>query len=377
VIERRPSDHVHGYLTSLRGVMDLYGATGDSRFLQQCEAAWTDVTQSPDLLITGGVPEGWSPNGHRTEGCAEADWVRLNLALYKWTGNRKYIAMAERAIFNELAFNQFATGDFGHRLYSETGLPGNGAVRAWWCCTLHGLRAFPDIHASVFDITHGGHYLRPDRFQDGPGGIWFNLPVDGRMSTGILSIESASSLAENGTVRITMNPAHEEALALRIRKPDWADALEVHVNGRAGEFPLEEGYVHIERAWATGDTVEIRYAMQLRREPAGDNRVSYWYGPWLLGAPASGNPAYFNELTDQNRLMRGQERSLMPGKEQPASAAAQPLQAFAVPIAATAAPFIHAEYADQPQTVTLRAIAEQTGQPTTSWMLRFLTAEKS
>ena len=32
VIERRPSDHVHGYLTSVRGVMDLYQATGTRDF---------------------------------------------------------------------------------------------------------------------------------------------------------------------------------------------------------------------------------------------------------------------------------------------------------------------------------------------------------
>ena len=63
VIERRPSDHVHGYLTSLRGVMELYSAAGDAQFLRQCESAWQEVAGSKDLLITGGVPEGWSPMG--------------------------------------------------------------------------------------------------------------------------------------------------------------------------------------------------------------------------------------------------------------------------------------------------------------------------
>jgi Beta-L-arabinofuranosidase, GH127 len=40
VIERRPGDHVHGYLTSIRGVVDLYRATGDAKLLRQCEEAW-------------------------------------------------------------------------------------------------------------------------------------------------------------------------------------------------------------------------------------------------------------------------------------------------------------------------------------------------
>ena len=121
VIERRPGDHVHGYLTSIRGVVDLYRATGDAKLLRQCEEAWQEVAQSKDLLITGGVPEGWSLNNHRTEGCGEADWVRLSLALWKETGKQDYLSAAEKAIFNELGFNQIATGDVGHRLYTETG----------------------------------------------------------------------------------------------------------------------------------------------------------------------------------------------------------------------------------------------------------------
>jgi len=49
---------------------------------------------------------------------------------------------------------------------------------------------------------------------------------------------------------------------------------------------------------------------------------------------------------------------------------------FAVPITAREFRCIPAEFPDQPGTVTLRAIAEQTGQPTTSWELRFLADER-
>ena len=359
VIERRPGDHVHGYLTSLRGVMDLYAATGDARFLSQCEAAWDGVAGSKDALITGGVPEGWSPNGHRTEGCAEADWVRLSLGLWRATGKQKYLEMAERAVFNELAFNQFATGDFGHRVYTETGLPGDGSARAWWCCTLHGLRAFPDMHGSVFRETKEG--------------LWYDLPLDGRTmrggaETGRLSAVAESRLARDGTVRITITAAGAGPAALRVRKPTWAEQVELHVKGPGQLAKLEDGYVGLERVWTPGDVVEVKYAMSLHQLPAGEERVAYFYGPWLLGAPWSDNPVYFNELTMDNRLERGQEASL--------GAAPQPGRPFTVPIAATVVPFIPAEYPDQPQKVALRAIAEQTGMGTTAWDLRFLGSKQ-
>lgn len=354
-IERRPGDHVHGYLTSLRGVMDLHAETGDAKLLQQCEAAWEDISASKDLLITGGVPEGWSPNNHRTEGCGEADWVRLNLALCKATGKERYRAMAERAIFNELAFNQYATGDFGHRVYTETGLPAAGAVRAWWCCTLHGLRCFPDIQESVFQVKDGG--------------LYYDLPLSGIVDGGAFAARADSKIIEDGSVRITITRASKEPAVLALRKPEWADAIEAKLKGSGELMPVEEGYSGAKRVWNTGDVVEVDYKMSLKAQPQANGRTAYWFGPWLLGAPAAENPAYFNELTTENRLLGEAvtDQKAVPG----------PAGSFAVPVAATVFKYAQAEYPDQPGTVQMRAIAEQTGQATTSWELRFLTGEKT
>lgn len=352
VIERRAGDHVHGYLTSLRGVMGLYEATGDAQWLRQCEAAWEDITSSQDLLITGGVPEGWSPNNHRTEGCGEADWVRLNLALWRATTEPKYLAVAERAIFNELAFNQYETGDFGHRVYTETGLPSAGAVRAWWCCTLHGLRCFPDIQESVF------------RSKD--GALHYDLPLDSRLKASPLSAFAESSLARDGSIRITITEAGNSVSILRMRKPLWAKQIEVSVNGSPVELHETNGYVSLERRWSAGETVKLKYVMERQTTRAADGRVAFSHGPWLLGAGAADNPAYFNELTPQNKLLSenvSDVRTIL-----------RPTQPFSVPIAATTFDYAHAEYPDQPAKVELRAIAEQTGQPTTPWELRFLTS---
>ena len=356
VIDRRPGDHVHGYLTSIRGVVDLYRATGDARFLRQGEAAWHEVAQSKDLLITGGVPEGWSPNNHRTEGCGEADWVRLSLALWKETGKQDYLSAAEKAIFNELGFNQFATGDFGHRLYTDTGLPGSGAARAWWCCTLHGLRCFPDIHDGVFSSEDGD--------------VMYDLPLDGWIETAEFSAIAESSIAKGGSALIKITATGKKPANFAIRIPNGVEGVQCRLNGRELRTTTDgdRRYVSAERLWATWDVIEIKYAMKLQSIASGDDRVAYWFGPWLLGAPAADNPDYFNELTAENRLVAGKESALAIGK--------QPARQFSVPIAATVIPAIHAEYPDQPSKVLLRAVAEQTGMPTTSWELRFLTKKE-
>jgi DUF1680 family protein len=351
VIERRPSDHVHGYLTSLRGVMELNSSTPNSKLLNQCESAWQEITVSRDLLITGGVPEGWSPNNHRTEGCGEADWVRLNLQLWNATANSKYLASAERAIFNELAFNQFATGDFGHRVYTETGLPAAGAARAWWCCTLHGLHCFPDIQENAFRST--------------PSGICYEIPVNGTIQSPLLSATAEPDLSHSGTVRIRITRATKDRTRIAVRKPEWAESVQLRGQGFTGTSAIDTDYASAEKTWTVGETIEVKYEMKLRSEPAGNDRQAFWYGPWLLGASAIDNPAYFNELTTENRLL-GTPASVSASGASPS---------FSVPIAATQLGYSQAEYPDQPGRVTLRAIAEQTGHPTTSWELRFLTRQ--
>jgi DUF1680 family protein len=277
----------------------------------------------------------------------------LNLALWKASGDTKYLTMAEKATFNELAFNQFTTGDFGHRVYTETGLPAAGAARAWWCCTLHGLRCFPDVQENAFRATDGT--------------VRYEMPLNGRIETGTLTASAESTIAQNGMVKIRIEKAGEGRTKLAVRKPEWAEAVTLHLKGPGLTASPEPGYVEAVRAWSAGEVIEVQYKMRWRSEPSGEGRESFWYGPWLLGVSAVQNPAYFNELTTQNRLTEGAEQVI--GKKEMASQ-------FSIPIAASEMRYTQAEYPVQPAKVALRPIAEQTGLPTTPWEVRFLVRKQ-
>lgn len=345
-MERRPADHVHGYLCSLRGTVDLYNATGDKAHLARVEAAWKDIMSSGDVLVTGGVPEAWSPKKKRTEGCAECDWLRLNLSLYRATGEAKYVEMAEHTIFNEFAMNQFSTGDFGHALLNESGAPTTVYVRAWWCCTLHGLRAFPDIHQGVFRSEGNNNF--------------YDLPLDGHLQTPLLSVTATSRLAQDGTVRIHVQKA-SAGQTLTLRKPGWASETQLAVNGRRIDG-LATG------ALKAGDTITAKYIMALQQQPFGvrtrkHGEEVFAYGPWLLGASSVANPGYFNELHPENGLL---------GKTA-ISAAEKASSPFDVPVAATKVEYLPAEFPEQPSHVTLHAVAEQTAYLPTQWQIIFQT----
>ena len=349
-MERRPGDHVHGYLCSVRGVLDLYNATGDIAHLIRVIAAWNDIEQSGDVLITGGVPEAWSPKRKRTEGCAECDWLRLNLALHRATGEEKYLEVAETAAFNEFAMNQFATGDFGHGTLDAAGIPTTVAVRAWWCCTLHGLRAFSDLHTHVFRIRENE--------------IFYDLPLDGLLRAGTIEADSHSTLAADGKVSIVLRRA-AATQSLTVRQPAWATAVRLRHNG----LPVTGLRIPVLRS---GDTVTAKYEMARRTKtvPAAESlpaRTAIFVGPWLLGASSHDQPGYFNELHIDNRLLAGSLHAVSTRNASP----------FAVPIAASACTFTPAEYPEQPGYVQLRAVAEQTACDPARWMTAFLTRSTS
>ncbi|CAN5748390.1 hypothetical protein BH10ACI4_BH10ACI4_00870 [soil metagenome] len=343
-MERRPADHVHGYLCSLRGTLDLYTATGEKAHLKRVEEAWLDVVHSGDVLITYGVPEAWSPNKKRTEGCAECDWLRLNLALWRATGKEVYLEMAEHVLFNEFSMNQFSTGDFGHAILNEAGTPGIVSVRAWWCCTFHGLRTFPDIHRNVF---------RTDGTK-----LFYDLPIDGAIKADNLSARATSTLATDGKVRLHISkvlPSH----SLTIRKPSWAKSLEISHNGKKIEG-LDVGNLQ------TGDAVTVEYIMTLDKSPMGASKghtqlTAFSFGPWLLGVPSDRNPGYFNELQASNTFISGSVKS----------ASGKPTSIFDVPIAAQTVAYLPAEFPVQPSRVGLHAVAIQTASLPTQWQTVF------
>jgi DUF1680 family protein len=346
----RPGEHAHGYLTSLRGIAELYKVTRDPELLASVESNWQQVFSSRNMLATGGVPERWIPQMRRTEGCAEADWIRLSLQLWSLTGNKAYLEAAERAIFNEFGVNQFDDGDFGHRVLNDTGIDATGAVRAWWCCTLHGLRCFPDICYFTFRLD--GHT------------VCYDLPIAASFASDAFRIRADSTLASDATVRLRIVSATSTPVRLRIRQPSWAVGIEARLNNRLVMLQEEKGSFEIERSWAPGDSLELRYAMQLRAEPY-ESRMVLFYGPWLLGANESDNESYFNEISQQNILQLADARSISAEVGHTAN------NPFGVPIAHVAASYIPSEYPVQPGTVILRPVAEQTRLRTTGWQFVF------
>lgn len=389
---RYPSQHSHGFLTLLRGILLLYEATREKKYLDQVEAEWKALADSENLLVQGAIPEVLSPGIERDEGCSEADWLRLSLQLWKVTGKQPYLEQAEHAYFNEFSFNQFASGDFGHHKFLAAGIDFENA-RAWWCCTLHGLRALADIIGMVFRTENGV--------------LFYDLPLDARTQTPGRVITASSLPEKDGSVKIT---AKSGRFRLAIRQPAWADSVQAAIGGRPVTGEAKAGYLYLSRELRPGETVEIRYGMKTRavaspalvlagarpgQRPgtpgqARDTKMAAIFcGPWLLGVNERVSPHFFDEpySANQRLLVGADENGNVRLERAPAAgpgtapfssrhagtrAAAPSEAAFSVPMAHRSVEYVPGGYALQQTAVTLAPIAEKTAaDPPARWQFLF------
>ena len=302
----RGVQHSHGYLSTLRGAALLQEAVGDPTLLPLAERLYGDLVGSGDYSIDGGVLEyfGWgnpanataldaakaaSGGSPRNEGCGLADFVRLSLQLHRATGRVEYLERAERCLVNGFAQNQFANGDFGSRVFFDQGIqPSPSVDRAWWCCTMHGYRAYRDVldHAVVE--------------RDGVVSVQLFEDVDFRgAKAGLALRRTPSGLA------CEVTNAFEGVLA--VREPSWAESPSLSWNGKPQAAKRDAGFLRLEGRFATGDRVEARLAPRLRLltskgeeialaalgpEPV---RAALYCGPWLLVADEQIDPVFFGE----------------------------------------------------------------------------------
>lgn len=342
----RETQHTHGYLTTLRGIVMLHEVTGKEDYLRIAEECYAEIVASPDYLIYGGMPEYFTNPNKRDEGCSVSDFLRLSLQLWRATGRMDYLERAERCLLNHLYGNQFDTGDFGHDFLSDHGmLPGNGFGRAWWCCSMHGLRAFRDVLDHIASRTAEG--VRVDLFLDAQ---W----RDGDLA---LKLDTVGD-----SFRIMIDATPNEAVTLAVRCPAWAQDFRLLLNGAPVDSEIREGYRLVRRLWSGGDVLVADFKprmtlltregksmtlVDLKEEPV---EAALFLGPRLLGIDSFCDPMFHGEPWMGNVIW-------LPHMWEPtASAEPDPL---ALPQAHIPVTYVHEGFPDPCQAV-LRPFSERT-----------------
>jgi hypothetical protein len=314
-----PIDHSHGNLCAWRGVLLLYEITGHRDYLQRALLKWETAVQGGYVWPIGGVGEHWYRSFPVDEGCSESDWLRLNLDLWRFTGDTRYLDLAERLACNQYYANQSPNGGFGARHFDgePSGPCGTrGAVEEWpWCCSFHG--------------PLGLHFLKAYLAAGSERGVVVNFPLS--FDTPLLAAgrkwrlgvrSQGDFLHQQAHVAVELAPQDKSAsgqTTLWIRKPGWATKVKAAtLSGRPIQPAVDRGYVRIEGDFRPGTKVELTFAAPLAVEarklqavglpadrPSRLREVSLLAGPHVLfasGVPSSGRPALLATVDASGRL---------------------------------------------------------------------------
>jgi|YelNatPaOPRAMG01_1025707.scaffolds.fasta_scaffold03650_7 DUF1680 family protein len=292
--------HSHGRLCADRGLLDLYEVTKDIQYLNYVIRD-ENAFRTQYMFPTGGISEMTGRSWNRDEGCSEADWLRLNLRLWRLTGTEMYLDTAEMDLLNEMEVNQFPNGGFGHHVcYEEDGLMDGyqaittpGTQEAYWCCSIHAPRALletPWYCAAVQGRKIYVNLYEPVKTELKVGGDLVKIWMD----------------RKNGGSNITLHilPSHPDTFSMAFRIPLWANQFTVtDEDGHPiTRLPSPDGRYLIERKWGIDNTIHIHmpYTLSYRMDSdfviprnfanlkAPVRAVALYYGPYLLGWDPNG-----------------------------------------------------------------------------------------
>jgi hypothetical protein len=254
-----PIDHSHGNLSAWRGILQLYEITGDRKYLDRARAKWDMAVRGGYVWPTGGIGERWDVFYRAGETCSEADWLRFCLDLWQFTGEARYLDIADRLLHNQYPVSQCDTGGYGDLYFDGDAAAGPiaaiGTLEADYCCCFAGPLAL--------------HFLKSCLAAGSERGIYVNFPFDftapvkagGRnwrvavrtMSSGInTDVRVDVALAQEG------GGADARRTALWFRVPDWALGVkQASLAGKAIAPVIENGYLRVDDDFRARETMSL------------------------------------------------------------------------------------------------------------------------
>ncbi|MBI4928220.1 MAG: glycoside hydrolase family 127 protein, partial [Anaerolineae bacterium] len=297
----------------------LYSATGEAVYRDAVVHAYARVDR--DSRLADGLHScSEHIRGRDSLDCHEAcditDHTWALGYLIQATGDARYADTIEQVIFNALPGQ--VTKDFhalqylssANQVVADTHSNHNLFQRGFnWmqyrpdmqvqCCPGNVQRALPN-----FSVL---------QWMSAPDGLAAVLYAPSRLTASLGALETPVEIVTETaypfeeTVRMRIDTPKAVEFTLWLRLPAWCAAPELSINGQAVHDLKPGAFVPVQRAWQSGDTVELRLPFALRVERWPDNGISLCYGPLTLALPiqARAEVEEGNSTLDQQILTMG------------------------------------------------------------------------
>lgn len=277
-------------LHSIQAIAELYFLTGDEKYRRAYEQIWWSIVEG-DRHNTGGFSSGEQATGNPydprpIETCCTIAWMAVTLDYLRMTGDARAADELELSTWNAVLGAQNAEGRWwtyntpmdGERKASAHDIvfQARAGSPELNCCSVNGPRGLGILSEWAVMTAPDGIALN----YYGPSSFTVRTPSGAKVQ-----LAQTTLYPQDGRIHLTVTPEKEERFALRLRMPGWSRQTRVKLNGRSLRGAQPGTYLALNRAWKSGDRVEIMLDMTPRvwvGEREAEGKVALYYGPLLL-----------------------------------------------------------------------------------------------
>ena len=288
--------HAFSHINSLCGAAMAYKDSGDEYYFTVLERAyeWLRTTQ---MLATGAVGPSYehllsrdeiidAVNSDKNDSaevqCTSYALTKLCDYMLTFTADAEYGDWMEKMLWNVTV----ATPPIedGHVMYYADYTTDGGKkvnrTEQWTCCVGSRPVLITDTVQSIYYNDTQNIYVNQ----------FINSSVRLNKYDNTIQLTQESDFPRSNTVNLRVNLAQSDTFQLILRKPAWAAAFQVKVNGETYNASQQDHWIVIDRTWQDGDSVELCLEMNLyiseidSEQYEGEGIYALMYGPVALAA---------------------------------------------------------------------------------------------
>lgn len=264
------------FISCVEGLAELYKVTGEKKYLDAAKkihaslAEWEcspvgSVSFNDKLVGSSGQINSIS------EMCDAVYWNRLSFALFKLSGDEKYIQAIERTLYNTYlsAFNSEKTWSLLWLRMSHIHIPAqNHFLQHHQCCLDNLPRGL--FQAAEAALTYGNGNVYLSLFNEGEGDVV--LP-----SANNVHVKIEGDFLASSKVKVNLSLQKTEQFNFLIRLPHWSKKTTFRINGSKLKTQNSNNWMAINRKWKEGDIIDISFELGIRWEKFDTSKVATAY----------------------------------------------------------------------------------------------------
>src|SRR5919199_224882 len=246
------------------GVVDVATETHDAQLLEMSRLRWDDMV-TRKLYLTGGLgsrhkTEGFGdpfelpPDRAYCETCAAIASIQWCWRLLLATGDSRYADLIERTLFNGFAAgigvdgrSFFYSNPLQVRADHAAGAEEETGHRLPWyscaCCPPNVMRLVASLAHYVATVSDAG--------------IQISQYADATITTEGVGLRMSTEYPWSPVVTITVVESTDRPWELALRIPSWSPRWTLTVDGADVDHSMRNGFAHLRRRWAAGETVTL------------------------------------------------------------------------------------------------------------------------